>query len=621
MKRILTVLAAVISAAVAQTSCAYTITEDTTYGSGTEIFWGADPFTGSFVFDFATAGKDNLRFSNKVNLNGQDVAIPIPQGNTAYLVGGINNNVDYSKTDDKTSRGSLSRTSGSSSSDPVDWGTLIVSNGIQKTRLALKMGTTIIENEGQSSTIYYSRIWGHPNFIVNGGSLTSSGDFECEGANITFNDVAFVKLGNSNINGDFIVRSGTMTVKDCTVTSGGKGCLLIGGTTSSQTGYNGTFNMEGGSLYMMYGIRIGNTGIGTFNLKSGTLKYSGTGVEYLVGNGALANGYLNVSGGTCDVADNCALIVGELGTGTLTVSKDGSVQTAGTGTGGARKRAKVIVARKAGSKGAVFLNGGTLWADDGLLGGEGESTFVICGGKFYQAQDNNHAVSNLTVAAVGPTGGELCIAANRKVYVSQPLTAYADADAMSGFLRKTGAGTLYLSGANTYATPTKVEEGTLTVDSGATFSPNSTLWIDAGATVDMQNADQTIGGLGAVAGTLANTANLTFNGAVEPGGTNVVGTTTVACTKLAFTSTAWLNVEVSENGQCDKLAVNGDVDLSNLTIAVRDDDKKFHSIGPVLTATGTVTGKPVCSGGIRRLVDVRADGVYLVRPGMVLVVQ
>ena len=152
------------------------------------------------------------------------------------------------------------------------------------------------------------------------------------------------------------------------------------------------------------------------------------------------------------------------------------------------------------------------------------------------------------------------------------------------YFHKKGAGTLTMTGANTYATGTAGDAGTLKLASGATL-PATEMWADAGATLDLNGTSQTareLGGTGTVkGGTLAVTET------IQPGGRKAVGTLTVDGTAL---TSGTLVVDLDANGASDCLAATGTLDLSNLSLALADatalDETKVYTIATASAVTG-----------------------------------
>ncbi|MBQ6339931.1 MAG: autotransporter-associated beta strand repeat-containing protein, partial [Kiritimatiellae bacterium] len=153
------------------------------------------------------------------------------------------------------------------------------------------------------------------------------------------------------------------------------------------------------------------------------------------------------------------------------------------------------------------------------------------------------------------------------------------------YFRKKGAGTLTMTGANTYTVGTAVDAGTLKLASGATL-PATEMWAGADATLDLNGTAQTareLGGTGTVkGGTLAVTET------IQPGGRKAVGTLTVDGTSL---TSGTLVVDLDANGASDCLAATGTLDLSGLSLALGDvtalDETKVYTIATATEVTGT----------------------------------
>ena len=153
------------------------------------------------------------------------------------------------------------------------------------------------------------------------------------------------------------------------------------------------------------------------------------------------------------------------------------------------------------------------------------------------------------------------------------------------YFRKKGAGTLTMTGANTYTVGTAVDAGTLKLASGTTL-PATEMWTESGATLDLNGTSQTakeLGGTGTVKG-----GTLAVTDTIQPGGRKTVGTLTVDGTAL---TSGTLVVDLGADGASDCLAVTGTLDLSNLSLALGDatalDETKIYTIATTTEVTGT----------------------------------
>ncbi|MEJ1168916.1 autotransporter outer membrane beta-barrel domain-containing protein [Variovorax sp. CCNWLW235] len=145
----------------------------------------------------------------------------------------------------------------------------------------------------------------------------------------------------------------------------------------------------------------------------------------------------------------------------------------------------------------------------------------------------------------------------------------------AGELVKVGAGTLTLSGANTYTGATRVAAGSLRAGAANTFSSASAFTVDAGAVLDLAGHSQTIAGM-ASAGTVSLLsgspgATLTVQGPwVGNGGTLRLGTALggsgslsdrlilSGCTAIASGTT---NIQVTNLGGLGALTVGSGIEV------------------------------------------------------------
>jgi len=215
---------------------------------------------------------------------------------------------------------------------------------------------------------------------------------------------------------------------------------------------------------------INHTGTGLFTIStivqgSGSLSINGTGTTLLSGANTFSGG-LDMNSGTLRIGNNAAL-----GTGTAT------------------------------------LSGGTLEADGGARSLSNALTI-----------DGNFAVggtNDLTFAGAASLGSS----ARTITTTNTGLTSFSGVVSGSGGIVKEGAGTMVLSGSNSFTGNTTVNAGTVRASSaGTAFGSNSRLTIanTAGAQVDLNNFNTTVGSLaggGASGGNLSiGSATLTTGG-------------------------------------------------------------------------------------------------------------
>ena len=102
---------------------------------------------------------------------------------------------------------------------------------------------------------------------------------------------------------------------------------------------------------------------------------------------------------------------------------------------------------------------------------------------------------------------------NAAVTFDQATTGtYAGSMSGSGSLTKQNAGTLILTGTNSYSGGTTVSAGTLQAGAANTLSASSAHTVSAGATLDLNNFNQTIGSLAGAGNVTLGSATLTAGG-------------------------------------------------------------------------------------------------------------
>jgi len=264
-------------------------------------------------------------------------------------------------------------------------------------------------------------------------------------------------------------------------------------------------------------IEGGLSGDGT--ARAAAIHFTGGSNKLTIGSAsATINGGIVIDTGTLTFAQTIDATISSVvsGGGTVVKTGEGTLTLTGqnTYTGGTRIAEGAISISAEGNLGATS---GALELDGGMLKVTGTT------------------LTGLTrTIYLGSNGGGFDIADPANTFtVTQSFSG-------SGKFTKAGAGTLVLSGTNTYTGTTVVSNGILRAGQANAFSPGSAVTIMSGATLDLAGFDQTIGslaGAGAVtlgAGTLTaggNNTSTTFLGTISgTGGLTKTGSGTLTLT-------------------------------------------------------------------------------------------
>jgi len=392
---------------------------------------------------------------------------------------------------------------------------------------------------------------------------------------LTKNGTGTVALTGSNTHsGGTVVNGGTLAVgADNHLGSGAGGLAFNGGTLRFDGGFTTSravaLNAGGGTLdtngrdVTLTGVLSGaggltKSGVGNLTL-SGANTYSG---GTTVNAGTLQGGTTSLQGG---ITNNAAVVFDQntsgtyagvmSGTGSLTKAGTGIVALSGTNTyiGGTTVSAGTLQGTTTSLQGSITNNATVVfdqfangtYAD--IMSGTGRLT--KSGAGTVTLTGSNTYSGGTTVSAGNLQGNSTSLQGN--IANAAALTfdqvadgTYAGIISGTGSFNKTGAGSLNLTGAHTYSGPTTVTTGILAVNGSLAGSV----------------------GVGA-AGTLGGTGTM---GAVTVGGTLAPGNSigTLRTGNLAFNAGSVYAVEVDAAGNSDRTNVTGTVSLGDATLSV-----------------------------------------------------
>ena len=422
-------------------------------------------------------------------------------------------------------------------------------------------GTTI---SGGTAVAGNNSAFGAGTVTIDGGTLQAGAN------NLTINNAIRLSAngGTVDTNSNMLTLSGV--ISDAGGSRGafakvGTGTLVLSGANT----YSGGTTINAGTLQIAGSGTLGSTSAAT-TVAGGTLDLGGTtqtqnGGVTLTG-GSITNGTLSSSGvfgvqaGTIDAVLAGSGALTKSGTGTVTLSSANTYTGGTTFAGGT-----VSVSSEANLgdvAGGLTFNGGTL---------------QVTGTTF-----------NTTTRSItwGGSGGTFDIAdVTNNFFVSQNLNG--------GVLTKSGAGTLTLTGANSFSGAT-ISAGKLVFSANSTvgntaITNNAQLVFDTNATAGsaaITNNNQLTFYGNATAGNavITNSGNVLFDGNSTPGNAQLINTAPGAVINF-FTPGP------SSDGKlaAGSIAGNGRFDLNDIELTVGGNNLSTNVTG-VITGTGIATG-------------------------------
>lgn len=322
-----------------------------------------------------------------------------------------------------------------------------------------------------------------------------TGTWAVSGANTQLTSTGEVYVGaETGSNGTLQISSGTVAVNNWVNVGrdAGTGSLQMSGGTLSvdrelRIGFGvnnvevngvGTMTVSGGaqitaglvSDHIVIGGNKGNGSATVTDVTDAGTKLSSVN-ELRVGNDALSVGQLTVSGGTAE--SGSWLGIGRNGaTGTLTINGTGVVNQGITDSGSCLE----LTNNGIPSTATLNLDGGTL-STNGIISGSNGTRNVFLNGGLLKPRIQNYSFLEGMTSVTVKAGGALIDTDSKDIKIGQSMIGLG----LDGGLTKSGAGTLFLNGTNTYTGATTVTtgelsgngsvSGPLSVQVGAIFSP------------------------------------------------------------------------------------------------------------------------------------------------------
>lgn len=575
---------------------------------------------------------NNATLDSKYDTPGNWDSNAVPTGSVAASIGsGGSQSAVYDSATGYTTSGILTLGAGSGASGALTlsgsagalaFGTVNIGTGGGSGSLTVNAGTLTATaadlNLTQSGALVPSTI------IVGGGTLNVGnrfiiGDGNIAGSTVTLSSGA-INTTNSVVFGGGGAGSATTSVFNLDGGTLNVGAGVLGGAiTRYRNAGTYTFNFNGGTLkntaasgtllaYSGAGsFEGGGTGI-TYNVLSGGAIFDTTGgnatatatLAAASGNGGLTKTGTNTLTLASIATGNPLNIT--VNNGTLSLARTGLAynNSGGSGNGGsitvyAGTTLKLSAAYNVGYQQQVNINGGTLDLVQNVTGdgqnytlnlnlSNGGSIISSTGSSLRWGELGNATItvtgttpstisSNLYMIGGGGFAGTIDVVDPAGILnYSGVIQKHSYSGVITGVpLIKTGAGTLNLSGANTYTNATTVNAGTLLV------------------TGSMGNTPVTVSSGGTLAGTGAIAGTVSVNGSIKPGNGGI-GTLTV-------NNTVTLQTGSTTTMQIDK------------TLGVTTADKLFvNSISYGGTLQITATGETLAPGDSFQLFDSLAYG-------------
>jgi len=423
------------------------------------------------------------------------------------------------------------------------------------------------------------------------------------GASLTVQNLALgFNTGNGTFTSSFTNNGGTLTALNTTLNNSGGSTiaaqLVINGgtnnlgTTTVGRAHNSSVYTLGQEGLVVYGGLVNTTNLTVTGPSFGSAYVAG-GIVTNYGNitiaGTTAGRYLRVvqAGGLLVAADPSIVYLSSTTPGTETARYQV--------TGGTNFIGGIYIGNSNSLNAATMTVtvGGTVYiGSQGIAtNGSVNNTFTLTSGGVFGATANwdgsvpmnlNGATAGFTYQAADPNG------------VAYNITndAVLTGGGQAAFVYKTGAGTLTMNAANTYAGTTLIKAGTLALGANGSLA-SSPILVGSGATFDVSSiaggynapAGQTLSGLGTINGAV------TLAGATINPGSNTLNGTLTFSSSVSETGSATNHFDLigTSGASNDLMVVNGDFDLSGANY-VEINGGSFGVTYPLIQYDGVFNG-------------------------------
>lgn len=487
-------------------------------GSGTLKLTGSNTFTGTTQIN---AGTLQLGAANVLS----DSTL-VSLANTAGAVFDLNN---YSET--------IAAMSGSGSKGgnvSLGSGTLTVGTATSTTYSGVISGTGSLVKQGTGTLTLAGANSYSGATTINAGTLKlGASNVIANISDVTVATGAFLDLNSYSETIDGLSGYGTLTNSSstsATLTLGSNNqgsssfdgpitnslALIKSGTgtqiLNGENSYTGTTTISAGTLKVGHSKALGSTGT-----SSGTSVTAGATLQVSSSNGitvaepitSLAGTLQNVSG-TNTWSGSIAITAA-----TFQVDTSSSLTLSGklTGSNGFKKTGDGVLQLTNTSNsysGTTTISAGELeLGAAGVIPDSSSVTLANVSGAFLDLNNFNETISSLSGG--GTTGGNVTLGSGTLTISEISYQEYAGVVSGSGGLTKQGAGTLGLSGSNTYTGSTTIKAGSLRILADERLSNSTDVTVFSGATLNLGGKSETIDGLSGSGDVKSNqTGTMTF---------------------------------------------------------------------------------------------------------------